>query len=155
MSTGQDQGQQVPAQRDTDDVQQLEQEISETRERLGDAVEELVAKLDVKSQAKAKASQLTDTVTGRVRRVRNQAQAGSSRITGQVTAKAKHARGKAAATAGQAKDSATTATSSIPEPARKAAATGASIAKRRPVQIGAAVSVLIAGIVALLLRRRK
>jgi cell division septum initiation protein DivIVA len=155
MSTSQDQGQQVPAQRATDDVQQLEQEITETRERLGDAVEELVAKLDVKSQAKAKASRLTSTVTGRVRRVRNQAQARSSRIAGQFTTSAKHARGRAAATADQAKDSATTAAGSVPAPARKAAATGASLARKRPVQMGAAVSVLIAAIVAVLLRRKK
>ena len=155
MSTGQDQGQQVPAQRDTDDVQQLEQEISETRERLGDAVEELVAKLDVKSQAKAKASRITNQVSGRIRRVRNQAQAGSARVTGQVTSTAKHARGRAATTADQAKGSAATAASSVPESARRAAATGASVAKKRPVQIGAAVSVLIAAIVAILLRRRK
>jgi lysozyme family protein len=155
MSTSQDQGQQVPAQRAADDVQQLEQEITETRERLGDAVEELVAKLDVKSQAKAKAARVTNTVTGRVHRVRNQAQARSSRIAGQVTTTAKHARGRAAVTAGQAKDSAASAASSVPESARRVAATGASVAKKRPVQIGAAVSVLIAALVAVLLRRKK
>jgi hypothetical protein len=155
MSTSQDQGQQAPAQRATDDVQQLEQEITETRERLGDAVEELVAKLDVKSQAKATAARVTNTVTGRVRQVRDQAQVHSSRIAGQVTTTAKHARGRAAVTAGQAEDSATSAASSVPEPARRAVATGASVAKKRPVQIGAAVSVLIAAIVAALLRRKK
>jgi uncharacterized protein DUF3618 len=39
-------------------TQQLEQEIAETRERLGETVEELVSKLDVKSQLAAGAAGL-------------------------------------------------------------------------------------------------
>jgi len=54
MTTGQ-----VPAQASPDDVRELEAEIAATRERLGDTVEQLAARLDVKSQARARASRLT------------------------------------------------------------------------------------------------
>jgi len=47
----------------------LEQEIERTREQLGQTVEALAAKADVKAQARAKAAQ----VTGRLRRVAGQA----------------------------------------------------------------------------------
>ena len=47
----------------------LEQEIERTREQLGQTVEALAAKADVKAQARVKAAQ----VTGRLRRVAVQA----------------------------------------------------------------------------------
>jgi hypothetical protein len=129
MTTSPDQAQEGPP----DDKQQLEAEIAATRDRLGDTVEELVAKLDVKSQARAQVS----------------------RVKGQLAATASRAKGKAADTAGQARGQAASAANSVPEPARRAATTGASVAKKRPVQIGAAVGLLIAAIVAVLLRRKR
>ena len=47
----------------------LEQEIERTREQLGETLEALAAKADVKSQARVKAAQVTD----RLRRVAGQA----------------------------------------------------------------------------------
>ncbi|HEV3292539.1 MAG TPA: DUF3618 domain-containing protein, partial [Streptosporangiaceae bacterium] len=38
-----------------DDVQELQQEIEQTREQLGDTVEQLVANADVKARARGKA----------------------------------------------------------------------------------------------------
>jgi hypothetical protein len=127
MTTGE-----VPAQSPPDDVAQLEQEIAATRGRLGDAVEELVAKLDVKSQARAQVTRFSRRLNGRVRRVRNQATAGASRAKGQLTGPAAQAKGRVAGTGGQAKN-------------------------QRPVQLAAAGGVLaaIAALIAVLVRWRK
>ena len=43
-----------------DDQQELEKEIEQTRERLGETVEALAAKVDVKARAQEKLGQLTD-----------------------------------------------------------------------------------------------
>ena len=45
-----------------DDVEELQQEIEQTRERLGETVEQLVAKTDVKARAQDKAAELTGRV---------------------------------------------------------------------------------------------
>ena len=47
-----------------DDVQQLEQEIEQTREQLGETVEQLAAKADVKRRARAKAAEVSERVKG-------------------------------------------------------------------------------------------
>ena len=154
MTTSPEQAEPVPAP-PLDDKQQLEAEIAATRERLGDTVEELVAKLDVKSQARAQASRLKERVTGTARQAGAQAAAQSGKLRDQLTATANQAKGKVADPAGQARGQAASAADSVPEPARRAAATGASVAKKRPVQIGAALGVLIAAIVAILLRRKR
>jgi Protein of unknown function (DUF3618) len=139
MTTGE-----VPAQSPPDDVQQLEEEIAATRERLGDAVEELVAKLDVKSQARAQVTKVKDQVVGAARGARGQAAVKSAKARDQITG-----------TAQQALDRTTAAAEGAPAPAKHAAATGTKLAKQRPVQIGAAAALLIAGVVIVLLSRRK
>ena len=45
-----------------DDVQELQQEIEQTREQLGDTVEQLVANADVKARARGKAAELAGRV---------------------------------------------------------------------------------------------
>ncbi len=47
-----------------DDQQELEKEIEQTRERLGETVEALAAKVDVKAQAQEKLGQLTARLKG-------------------------------------------------------------------------------------------
>ncbi|HUC56994.1 MAG TPA: DUF3618 domain-containing protein [Streptosporangiaceae bacterium] len=49
---------------------QLTEEIGRTRQELGDAVQQLVAKTDVKRQLTEKAGQLRGTATARARQVR-------------------------------------------------------------------------------------
>ena len=111
-------------------MQRLEQEITATRERLGDAVEELVAKLDVKSQARAQVNRFSRSLSGRVRRVRNQATAGASRVKDQLAGATTPPKG--------------------PHSAKHAA-------QQRPVQLAAAggVVALIAALIAVLLRRKR
>jgi ElaB/YqjD/DUF883 family membrane-anchored ribosome-binding protein len=53
----------------TEDRQQLEAEIERTRERLGETVEALAGKADVKARAQHKAGELTD----RLKTMANQA----------------------------------------------------------------------------------
>lgn len=48
-----------------DDQQELEKEIEQTRERLGETVEALAAKVDVKARAQKKLSQLTTRLKGK------------------------------------------------------------------------------------------
>lgn len=54
---GQGQGTRGPAVSETQDPEQLRQQIEETRQELGDTVEALAAKTDVKAQAKRKIAQ--------------------------------------------------------------------------------------------------
>jgi hypothetical protein len=81
---------QVPAPSPPDDAQQLDsaqqldKEIAATRERLGDAVEQLVARLDVKAQARASANRAGRQLSDHARRIRNQAVAGAARVRGQL-----------------------------------------------------------------------
>jgi len=147
MTTGEvpAQSPEVPAQSPPDNVQQLEEEIAATREKLGDAVEELVAKLDVKSQARAQVTKLKGQVVGAARGARGKAAVQSAKARDQI-----------AGTAQQARERTASAVDGAPEPAKQAAATGTKLAKQRPVQIGAAAALLIAaGLVAVLLSRRK
>jgi Protein of unknown function (DUF3618) len=145
----------VPAQSPPDDVQQLEAEIAATRERLGDAVEELVAKLDVKSQARAQATRITSQVTGAAQKARGQAVAQAAKVRGQLAAQSGKARGQLAVTAAKTRDQAASAADGAKGPGRHAAETGTRLVKQRRVQIGAAAALLIAGLLAVLLRRKR
>ena len=55
-----------------DDQQELEKEIEQTREQLGETVEALVAKVDVKARAQEKLGQLTARLTGKATEVGEQ-----------------------------------------------------------------------------------
>jgi cobalamin biosynthesis Mg chelatase CobN len=76
--------------------QELEAEIAETRERLGESVEQLVAKLDVKSQARARASRLTGQLTAAAGKARDQAKARVGQARDQAKARTSQAREQAA-----------------------------------------------------------
>ena len=52
----------MTASQQPDDAQQLREEIERTREHLGETVEQLAAKVDVKARAQARAAELTDEV---------------------------------------------------------------------------------------------
>lgn len=48
-----------------DDARQLEREIARTREQLGETVQELVARVDVRARARARASEVSSQLRGR------------------------------------------------------------------------------------------
>lgn len=73
---GQDASTSGPAVTETQDPQQLREQIEDTRQELGDTVEALAAKTDVKAQAKHKVEQTKasmaekrDELVGKARRV--------------------------------------------------------------------------------------
>lgn len=112
--------------------QELRQEIEQTREWLGETVEQLAAKADVKAQARAKAA---------------------AQLIGRVKAKTAMARQKASAAGGTAKAGfqarAAPVWEKAPEPVRRSAAKTASTARQRRVPLAAATATLIAVYLAL------
>ena len=57
--------------------QQLKQEIERTRDQLGETVEQLAAKADVKSRAQAKAAELSGRVKSTTSQAQNEVAAGA------------------------------------------------------------------------------
>jgi hypothetical protein len=84
-----------------DDPQGLQQEIERTREHLGETVEALMAKVDVKARAQDEASRLIGRLKLRVVQARQQAAARAGQARRQAADKAAEAREQAAARAGQ------------------------------------------------------
>lgn len=160
-----------------DEVAQLQQEIEQTREQLGETVGQLAAKADVKNMAASKASEVTERMKSKADQMRHQAVSTAGNVRGQLADKAGQARQQAATTAdsvrGQLADKTTTVRQkaqtagqsgkeqivaagapvwdAAPEPVRQAVAKGASGAKERKVPIAIAVGAVI--VLVLVLRR--
>lgn len=75
-----------------DDAQQLREEIERTREHLGATVEELAARLDVKSRAKAEAAELTTKLKRASSQARQAAPGYAREMLAQGTKKARDQR---------------------------------------------------------------
>jgi hypothetical protein len=128
-----------------DDVQQLEAQIERTREQLGATVDQLAAKVDVKSRARAKAAELAERAkaTGQAGLAKAAELAGRAKATGQA------GQAKATELSGRATGAAKSVTTGIREQAstermRQVAAKGASTARERPVPLAVAAAVLVA-----------
>src|SRR2546423_1783353 len=67
-----------------DDPQELEREIERTREQLGQTVELLAAKADVKGRAQAKATELSERIKSKAGQVRQKAAARGGSVRGQL-----------------------------------------------------------------------
>jgi hypothetical protein len=65
----------------SEEQSELKQEIERTREQLGETVEALAAKADVKAQARAKASQVTGRLRSRTAQARQQAAVAAGRLS--------------------------------------------------------------------------
>jgi hypothetical protein len=135
------------------DEQELRQEIEQTRGQLGETVEQLVAKTDLKGRARAKAAGLTGRVKDSTVQVRARAAERGAGTRGRVAGTTVTARQKAAAVGGTAKTQlqarAAPVWEAAPEPVRRTAVRGASVAKQRQVPLMAAAAALIAGYLAL------
>jgi hypothetical protein len=120
------------------DEQELREEIGRTREQLGETIDQLVAKTDLKGRARAKAADLA----GRVK-------ASTARLRSQVAGKTVMARQNATAAGGTAKAQlqarAAPVWEAAPEPVRRTMVKGASAAQRRRVPLMAAAATLAAG----------
>jgi hypothetical protein len=129
------------------DPQQLAEEIERTREQLGETVEQLAAKADVKARAQDKASQLTGRLKGKAGQARQQAAATAGQVQRQLAGKTTGPRQKVLSVSepvqDQVREQAATAAARIskvtPEPVRRAAAKAAVTARQRRVTLAAAI----------------
>lgn len=117
----------VAAETKPEDQQAIEADIAHTRQQLGDTVEALAAKADVKAQARDKVAD----------------------VKGQATEKVNELRGRVTAAAAQV-------SSATPAPVRDATIKTAATAKRYRLQltVGAAVTALVSLLMAWWRRRR-
>jgi hypothetical protein len=130
-----------------DDEQELREDIEQTRQRLGETVEQLAAKADVKRQARAKAAELAGRVKTMAAASRTKAADRAGSVRGQLTGRTAVVRQQAAAAGsrgkGQMKARVAPAWEAAPEPVRRAVAKGASTANQRRAPLGAALVALI------------
>jgi hypothetical protein len=147
--------------RSPDDVQELQQKIEQTREQLGETVEQLAAKADVKARARGKAAELTSQVKGKAGQAQAQAAARLGEVRDQLASKTEGTGQKAMSLGAAAKDqlSGRVAAVSTPvweaTPVRRAAAKGASSAGQRRAALAVAAGVFVAGYLAIRWWRRR
>jgi Protein of unknown function (DUF3618) len=129
------------------DAEALVRDIERTRQELGETVQALAAKADVKARAHDKAAEVKDQVTAKAGQVKDQVTGMAGQVTEQVADKAGHPRGHAAA--------GVKARATAPEPVRQAADRAVAVIQRRDVQFAVtAATVLLAGWLVLRMRRR-
>jgi hypothetical protein len=129
-----------------DDPQELEREIERTREQLGETVELLAAKADVKRRAQAKATELSERIKTKAGQARQKAAARGDSVRGQLA-------GTTATAQKRVMAAATPVWEATPEPVRQAVAEGARTAKQRQVPLAAAAGVIIVGYLLIKWRR--
>lgn len=143
--------QQVP-----DDVQRLQEEIEQARDQLGDTVQQLAAKADVKSRARAKAATLAGRLKSTTARTGEQAAARTASARGQLASTTSVARQKVISAGqagkGQLQRRAAPVRDAMPEPVRQTVARGASTARQRSVPLTVTAIVLVLGF--LVIRQR-
>jgi cobalamin biosynthesis Mg chelatase CobN len=128
-----------------DDEHELRQEIEQTREQLGETVEQLAAKTDVKSQARAKAAAVTGRVKDKTAQIRAKAGDSGTGVRSQAADKTAQARQQAAAAKNHIQARAAGAWQAAPEGVQRTVAKGASTANQRRVPLAMAAVTLIAG----------
>ena len=152
-----------------DDPEQLRQDIERTREQLGDTVEALVAKTDVKAQARERAGQLSQTLKEKTAQAREQAATRVAQARGQLAGKTADAKSAAQQKAGalepaknqlQARATAVggAVRNATPEPVQRTAQQVTQRASAVATPRGGLVAVAVAGAVVLgfiVIRRRR
>jgi hypothetical protein len=152
-----------------DDRQALQEEIERTREHLGETVEALVAKADVKARAQDKARELTGRLKAKADQadVKAQAQQKARQLTGRLKAKAdqadvkgqaqqqaRHLAGLLKSTAAQGRHRAASLSDGAPDAVKGAADSAAATARRNRLPLAAAIGAAVASVLAWLLIRR-
>jgi Protein of unknown function (DUF3618) len=146
-----------------DDVHELQQEIEQTREQLGETVEQLVARTDVKARARAKADELTGRVRGKTSQARTRAVARAGKMRDQLASKT-GGTGQRAMSWGTAASqrlsgrlvaAGTPVRKATPEPIRQALAKGASSARQRRAPLAVVAGVLTFGYLVIRWWRRR
>lgn len=140
-----------------DDLRQLEAEIERTREQLGATVQELAARADVKTRARAKAAEFTGRVKSTTVQARTNAAARAGSVRSQVTGTSAAARQRAMSAGGAGRDQLRSRAVAVgapvwkatPEQVRSTVTKGANGARERWVPLTVAAGVLVVGYVAL------
>jgi len=138
------------------DSRQLEAEIERTRQELGDTVQELVSRVDVKSRARAKAAELSGRVKGTTAQARKNATARAGSVRSQVANRTGAARQRAVSAGAGGRDQLRNRATAVgapvwqatPEQVRRAVTKGANGARERWIPLAVAAGVLIAGYLA-------
>jgi cobalamin biosynthesis Mg chelatase CobN len=138
-----------------DDEQELRHEIEQTREQLGETVEQFAAKTDVKSHARAKAAAVTGRVKDKTAQIRAKAGDGGAGVRSQAAGKTVQARQQATAAKNQIQARAAGAWQAAPESVRRTAAKAAGTASQRRVPLAVAAAALVAGYLAFRWWRRR
>jgi hypothetical protein len=146
-----------------DNLRQLEAEIERTREELGATVQELAARADVKTRARAKAAEVTGRVKTTTAQARTNAAARAGSARDQVTGTTAAARQKATSAGRAGRDqlrsraaaAGTPVWEATPEQVRSAVTKGANGARERWVPLTIAAGVLVVGYVAVSQWRRR
>jgi Protein of unknown function (DUF3618) len=139
-----------------DNARQLQREIERTREQLGDTVQELLARADVKSRALAKASDVSEKFKSSLVQARNRASSRAAGVHSQVGGGASVARQKAASVGKAGKDQlrgrvvavGTPAWEAMPEQVRRPLTKAASGARQHWMPLAVATGVVVIGCLA-------
>jgi len=146
-----------------DDVQELRQEIEETRGQLGHTMQELTAKTEVKARARYKAVELTQKVKGKASQTQAQAAATAGNASRQVAEKTEAALQQVMPAVNAGKDQlharaaavGTPVWEATPAPVRQAVVVGASTVRQRRAPLAVAASALVAACLAVRWWRRR
>lgn len=139
-----------------DDPKQLEAEIERTRQQLGETVQELVSRVDVKSRARAKAAELSGRMKTTTVQARKNAAARAGNVRSQVSNRTGAARQRAMSAGAGGRDQLRSRAAkagapvwqATPEPVRRAVTKGASGARERWMPLAVAAGVLVVGLLA-------
>lgn len=140
-----------------DDARRLEAEIERTREQLGETVQELVARADVKSRARAKAAEVTGRMKATTVQASKNAAARAGNVRGQVASSTEAARRKTISAGGAGKDQLRNRVAAVgapvrnatPERVRRAVTKGADGVQEDWIPLAITSGVLFAGYLAL------
>jgi hypothetical protein len=140
-----------------DDARQLELEIERTREQLGETVQELLARVDVKARARSMATEMSGKWKSRIGQARNQAAIRAGGMRDQVAGNTVAARQKAVSAGRAGRDqvrgrmvaAGTPAWEAMPEQVRGAVTKGANGARERWIPLAVTAGVIIIGCLAI------
>jgi hypothetical protein len=132
-------------------MDELKQRIEQHRDQLGETVDQLAAKTDVKGRAQAKVAALSGRVKSTTGQARDRAAARAGSIRSQLASQTAATRQKAVSAGGTGKNQLQTRAAAVgapvreatPEQVRRAVARGASTARQHPLPLAAAAGALI------------
>ncbi len=138
------------------DPKQLEAEIERTRQQLGETVQELASRVDVRSRARAKAAELSGRMKTTTLQARQNAASRAGGVRSQVTNRTAAVRQRATSAGAGGRDQLRNRAAAVgapvwqatPEPVRRAVTKGANGARERWMLLAGAAGVLIVGYLA-------